>query len=110
MNVQTMMKRNLFLATCGICFSLLACGGGGSGGTTTPARPVLDPTYRASGHALAGDVLVHLFEWPWPSVASECETQLGPKGFKAVQISPPQEDILGSQWWTRYQPVSYSIN
>jgi alpha-amylase len=27
-----------------------------------------------------------------------------------VQISPPQEDILGSQWWTRYQPVSYSIN
>jgi alpha-amylase len=43
-------------------------------------------------------------------VASECETLLGPKGFKAVQISPPQEDILGSQWWTRYQPVSYSIN
>ena len=104
-----MMKRNIFLATCAICFSLLACGGGG-GGTTTPARPVLDPAYRASGHALAGDVFVHLFEWPWSAVASECETQLGPKGFKAVQISPPQEDILGSQWWTRYQPVSYSIN
>lgn len=104
-----MVKRNILLAACAVCFSLLACEGG-SGGTTTQARPVLDPTYRASGHAAAGDVFVHLFEWPWPAVASECETQLGPKGFKAVQISPPQEDILGSQWWTRYQPVSYSIN
>lgn len=25
------------------------------------------------------------------------------------QVSPPQEDILGKQWWTRYQPVSYKI-
>ncbi len=101
-----MMKRNIFLATFGICFSLLGCSRGGGDGAMTQVSPV----YRASGHALAGDVSVHLFEWPWPAVASECETRLGPKGFKAVQISPPQEDILGSQWWTRYQPVSYSIN
>ena len=101
------MKRGLSLAACGVCLSLLACG---AGGTATQSRPVLDPTYRASGHAAAGDVFVHLFEWPWSAVASECETQLGPKGFKAVQVSPPQEDISGSQWWTRYQPVSYSIN
>jgi alpha-amylase len=108
MNISVLMIRSLLLAICGVCLCLTACGG--SGETTSQARPVLDPTYRASGHAAAGDVSVHLFEWPWPAVASECETQLGPKGFKAVQISPPQEDILGSQWWTRYQPVSYSIN
>lgn len=105
MNVPVVIKRSLLLAVCGLCFGLTACGG-----SAGQARPVLDPTYRASGHAAAGDVFVHLFEWPWPAIAAECETQLGPKGFKAVQISPPQEDILGSQWWTRYQPVSYSID
>ncbi|WGL17823.1 carbohydrate-binding module family 20 domain-containing protein [Microbulbifer bruguierae] len=52
---------------------------------------------------------VHLFEWQWDDVASECENQLGPKGFSAVQVSPPQKSVDGSQWWTRYQPVSYSI-
>ena len=52
---------------------------------------------------------VHLFEWPWSSIANECAEVLGPKGYSAVQISPPNEHIQGSQWWTRYQPVSYNI-
>ena len=56
-----------------------------------------------------GAAFVHLFEWSWSDVAIECETFLGPKGFKAVQISPPQEHSKGSQWWTRYQPVSYQL-
>jgi alpha-amylase len=30
-------------------------------------------------------------------------------GFRAVQISPPMEHIVGSQWWTRYQPVTYNL-
>lgn len=30
-------------------------------------------------------------------------------GYKAVQVSPPQEHIQGSAWWTRYQPVSYDL-
>src|SRR6187397_1784454 len=34
---------------------------------------------------------VHLFEWKWTDIARECETYLGPKGFTAVQISPPNE-------------------
>ena len=36
---------------------------------------------------------------------------LGPAGFKAVQISPPQEhSIVPSRDWSeRYQPVSYSV-
>jgi len=53
--------------------------------------------------------IVHLFEWPWDSIAQECEEVLGPKGFCGVQISPPMEHIQGDQWWTRYQPVSYII-
>ncbi|MBQ4849935.1 alpha-amylase family protein [Pseudoalteromonas sp. MMG012] len=52
---------------------------------------------------------VHLFEWSWPDIAQECETFLGPKGFAAVQVSPPNEHIIGEQWWTRYQPVSYQL-
>ncbi|WP_269533873.1 alpha-amylase family protein [Chitinimonas sp. BJYL2] len=105
---------------------LFACGGGGGSGSaggsgttppqtpppnpTPPTRPVLDPTYRASGHAAAGDVMVHLFEWKWADIATECETVLGPRGYQAVQISPPQEHIAGSAWWTRYQPVSHSLD
>jgi alpha-amylase len=52
---------------------------------------------------------VHLFEWSWQDVATECETFLGPKGFAAVQVSPPNEHITTSQWWARYQPVSYVL-
>src|SRR5687768_4935378 len=49
-------------------------------------RPALDPTYRPSGHAAAGHVSVHLFEWRWDDIAAECENVLGPAGFHAVQI------------------------
>ena len=52
---------------------------------------------------------VHLFEWDWPRIARECEEFLGPAGYAAVQVSPPQEHVEGPQWWTRYQPVSYEI-
>lgn len=52
---------------------------------------------------------VHLFEWSWQDIAQECEEFLGPKGYAAVQVSPPNEHIQGSQWWTRYQPVSYQL-
>merc|ERR1719387_2952021 len=52
---------------------------------------------------------VHLFEWSWSDVAQECEQWLGPKGFTAVQISPPNDHISGDAWWTRYQPVTYKL-
>eukprot|EP01031_Cornospumella_fuschlensis_P036308 gene36308-44045_t len=52
---------------------------------------------------------VQLFEWSWKDVANECEKYLGPKGFKSVQISPPMDHIQGSEWWTRYQPVTYDL-
>jgi alpha-amylase len=59
----------------------------------------------------AGDVFVHLFEWKWTDIAAECENVLGPAGFKAVQVSPPQEHSItpSHDWSERYQPVSYSV-
>ena len=60
----------------------------------------------------AGAVFVHLFEWKWSDIATECETVLGPAGFTAVQVSPPQEHSVEAPsypWSERYQPVSYSI-
>ena len=56
--------------------------------------------------------LVHLFEWPWPDVALECERVLGPAGIDGVQVSPPNEHRLvpGRPWWERYQPVSYRLD
>jgi alpha-amylase len=75
-------------------------------------RPTLAQTYRPSGHAAAGDTFVHLFDWKWTDIASECETRLGPQGWKAVQVSPPQEHSItpNHDWSERYQPVSYSID
>ncbi len=69
----------------------------------------------------AGDagrsVFVQLFEWRWEDVARECETVLGPAGFSAVQVSPPNEHVdhrssklaVPYAWWARYQPVSYEL-
>ena len=60
----------------------------------------------------AGDVSVHLFEWKWTDIATECENVLGPAGYDMVQVSPPQEHSLeppSYPWSERYQPVSYSI-
>ena len=93
-----------------------SCGGKGPSGPPTIVverpveRPTLPETYRPSGKAAAGDVFVHLFEWRWADIARECESVLGPAGYDAVQVSPPQEHMTGAPWWIRYQPVSYSID
>ena len=50
-----------------------------------------------------------MFEWNFASVAKECTDTLGPAGYGYVQVSPPNERVQGSQWWTAYQPVSYKI-
>ena len=91
------------VATAILTASLLIAGGLRSGDTAlaSPASPG------------ARDVIVHLFQWPWSSVASECTNVLGPKGFGGVQVSPPQEHVVlpasGHPWWQDYQPVSYQL-
>jgi alpha-amylase len=67
-----------------------------------------------AGSANGGDVIANLFEWNWKSVGTECTGVLGPKGYGAVQVSPPQDSIRlagGSHpWWDVYQPVGYDLN
>jgi alpha-amylase len=116
------LYRRLTPGATGLLLLLLGCGACGDdlpgptdgGGPGPLERPTLDATYRPSGHAAAGDVFVHLFEWRWPDVARECETVLGPAGYRAVQISPPQEHLVlagqGYPWWQRYQPASHSLD
>ncbi|KAG8703825.1 hypothetical protein FRC09_003921 [Ceratobasidium sp. 395] len=53
------------------------------------------------------NVIIQMFEWNWDSIATECTNFIGPAGYGYV--SPPQEHIVGSQWWTDYQPVSYAL-
>ncbi|MFJ3787154.1 carbohydrate-binding module family 20 domain-containing protein [Kitasatospora sp. NPDC090091] len=67
------------------------------------------PAAQASPPANGKDVTATLFEWRFDSVAKACTDTLGPKGYGFVEVSPPQEHIQGSQWWTSYQPVSYKI-
>ena len=82
-------RKNLLTASLALALPLLA---------STQVQAAAEPT-----------TFVHLFEWSWQDVAQECEDYLGPKGYAAVQVSPPNEHIQGSQWWTRYQPVSYQL-
>jgi alpha-amylase len=97
-----------------LALALLAACGGGGGGSSPPGPPPLPTTYTPSGRAAAGDAFVHLFEWRWADIARECEVFLGPRGFKAVQVSPPTEHAViagsGYPWWQRYQPVSYRLD
>jgi alpha-amylase len=68
---------------------------------------------HGSGSAATQDVTAHLFQWPWRDVARECLQVLGPAGYGAVQVSPPQEHVVlpdaGYPWWQTYQPVSYRL-
>src|SRR5256885_16998254 len=106
--------RHLNRLAAGALLALLACRSSSDPritGSPPPDRPTLAPTYRPSGHAAAGDVFVHLFEWRWTDIATECEQVLGPAGFTAAQVSPPQAHSItpNHDWSERYQPVSYSI-
>jgi len=64
-------------------------------------------------HCNGKQVIVHLFEWNWPSIARECESFLSGAGYCGVQVSPPNEHVVLPQnnfpWWQRYQPVSYKL-
>lgn len=66
---------------------------------------------------IVGGTFVYLFEWPWNDVAQECEQVLGPTGYTAVLVSPPNEHALINDrtlavfpWWQRYQPVSFRLD
>lgn len=87
-------KMNSFIWFSAICWIAVA------------ANDHIDPHYKPNR-----SVIVHLFEWKFNDIASECETYLAPNGFAGVQISPVSENVIIAHrpWYERYQPISYRI-
>jgi pullulanase len=56
------------------------------------------------------NVEVIAFQQPWKTVAQECTNVYGPEGVAYVEVSPSQESIKGTSWWTSYQPVSNKLD
>jgi len=87
--------------------------GGATSQTGSGGAADAEPSVRLLKNDTASGVFVHLFEWRWSDIALECERYLGPHGFTAVQVSPPNEHAMlsayGYPWWQRYQPVSYAL-
>jgi alpha-amylase len=85
---------------------------------STSVVPLVQPPPVAFGHPTArrGDVIANLWEWNWKSIARECTSVLGPAGYGAVQVAPPENSINNPNsttkhpWWEVYQPVDYSLN
>src|SRR4051794_8222385 len=79
------------------------------------ARPLPRGHADHDASARRGDVVANLWEWNWKSVANECRDVLGPAGYGAVQVAPPQDSLSRSgpppvhPWWEVYQPVDYNL-
>lgn len=73
--------------------------------------PVLPAAPAAASPSGTHDVIANLFEWNWASVASECSNVLGPEGYGAVQVAPPEDSLStsGHPWWEVYQPATYNL-
>jgi len=65
---------------------------------SAPAQAALNPA----------DTSVQMFRWKWNDIAKECTNWLGPKGYGAVQVSPPQASGDRGTWWDVYQPVNFT--
>ncbi|WP_055428243.1 type I pullulanase [Bifidobacterium aesculapii] len=79
---------------------------GATGQKTARTAAKSTATQQASG----SDVIAIAFQNNWNSVAAECTQTYGPEGVGYVQVSPPNETIKGTPWWTSYQPVSYKLD
>lgn len=65
-------------------------------------------SFPAAKPITTADVGVQMNMWPFESLGTECST-IAKDGYSWILVSPPQEDIMGSEWWDHYQPVSYKI-
>ncbi len=89
--------------------SALSASSAAAGTTTQPAGD----EHRSEQH-VQRDVIANLFEWNWVSIARECTSVLGPKGYGGVQVAPPQDSLSKTDgpvhpWWEVYQPVDYNL-
>ncbi|BBH71570.1 hypothetical protein ACTI_82550 [Actinoplanes sp. OR16] len=93
----------------------------GSLATLTAAAGILTavtlPTTASAAVTLNdSDVTANLWEWNFDSIAAACTNHLGPAGYGAVQVAPPQDSVSLSSssdgahpWWEVYQPTSYDV-
>ncbi|ARP69930.1 alpha-amlyase [Streptomyces pluripotens] len=83
-----------------------------AGALTLLGVTALQSTPAQADTTAKGDVIANLWEWNWNSIASECTHVLGPAGYGAVQVAPPEESLKQSNyyWWDVYQPYSYDLN
>ncbi|AXO35078.1 carbohydrate-binding module family 20 domain-containing protein [Micromonospora chalcea] len=96
-----------------LAVALVAAGGTVAvAAATTTAAPA-----RAAVVLNDSEVTANLWEWNWASVAAACTDHLGPAGYGAVQVAPPQESVKlpasadgAYPWYEVYQPVSYKLD
>ncbi|WP_146741166.1 hypothetical protein, partial [Bifidobacterium adolescentis] len=74
------------------------------------AAPIMAQAQSNAQVSAKKDVQVIAFQQTWNTIAKECTETYGPEGVGYVEVSPPQESIQGTQWWTSYQPVSYKLD
>ncbi|WP_018587309.1 carbohydrate-binding module family 20 domain-containing protein [Salinispora arenicola] len=86
------------------------------GGTAVVTTAITATSARAAVVLNDSEVTANLWEWNWNSVAAACTDHLGPAGYGAVQVAPPQESVRlpnsndGTHpWYEVYQPVSYQL-
>lgn len=74
------------------------------------AAPIMAQAQSNAQVSAKKDVQVIAFQQTWNTIAKECTETYGPEGVGYVEVSPPQESIQDTQWWTSYQPVSYKLD
>ena len=62
----------------------------------------------SSASSFAGDVIVHLFNYPFKSITQELK-DLSQSGYSYIQVSPPQLSRGDAAWYGRYQPIDYRV-
>ncbi|SBT46663.1 carbohydrate-binding module family 20 domain-containing protein [Micromonospora narathiwatensis] len=87
-----------------------------AGATPVVAAAATPTPARAAVNLNDSEVTANLWEWNWTSVAAACTNHLGPAGYGAVQVAPPQESVSLPNspdgvhpWYEVYQPVSYKL-
>ncbi|GAA0829767.1 carbohydrate-binding module family 20 domain-containing protein [Streptosporangium amethystogenes subsp. fukuiense] len=86
-------------------------------GVTPVTAVVAVPPANAAVTLNDSEVTANLWEWNWKSVSAACTNHLGPAGYGAVQVAPPQESVSLPNssdgvhpWYEVYQPVSYKLD
>ncbi|WP_025618448.1 carbohydrate-binding module family 20 domain-containing protein [Salinispora cortesiana] len=86
------------------------------GGTAVVTAATTASSARAAVVLNDSEVTANLWQWNWNSVATACTDHLGPAGYGAVQVAPPQESVYLPNsadgvhpWYEVYQPVSYQL-